>query len=1139
MGTLVPVLDRVHQIAARMFLETATDRELLARFVADRDQNAFAAIVERHGPMILNLCRRIIGDTHLAEDAFQATLLVFARKAHSLKNPDAIGNWLYGAARKVALRAHQNRRRSRQAPRTELPAPVDPLAEISGRELIQLIETEIFRLPETYRTPLVLCTLEGFTINDVARQTRSTPASVRNRLARGRSQLAARLGRRGLSLPAALAALFAIPRLSLSAALRQASFAAVSEAVPASATIQALALGTTAFVTKMKLACAAMLVAGIVGFGYALIPAQIEPASPMPAPPIKTESEAQFVAFKTGEDQYGDPLPEGAIARFGTVRFRNVSAGPIVFSPDGRYVATSPDGVVLRDVLTGKVVRTLPSDGRAGISFSPDSKRLLVQNRGKSESIWDLESGKKAQQIGPGGGVFVQDGKRVIQVDWQGFDVSEIRLLDSATGKQIAKTKFNQPAHLWTASPAGDLVALAVAVSDNSQRIALVDVVTGNELELGDFAKSVGKVCGFVFSSDGRLLIIAGGKGVAVWDVATRKEIRLWRQRSDSPPVISADGKRIAWTGYDNQLGIAYVWAVDVKGGKPWHVGAPTNEFDAPAFSPDGKFLAVLDDGHALQFRDVATGKEIRPLAAHSGLVGGSMFTADGKHLITRDRNRVLVWDKVTTRLLRRYPDDLPEGERLFNSNAKTQGGLITVDSADVLRVRNLVTGETDLQLAGKHGFVGGAAGPAHASVDGKSAAIVGKDGDIRVYDLTTGQVRFQFDPEAPVWDADLSANGRYLQVSCQGRVKGELFVVDTSTGKEVDPKTIAAPPPKRLVEASEGRMFPVGMDALDWLQRQNLLDVTGKPLKVDWNMVGGKIYAPPNGRYIAVHHATGRRGEINDDEANTKIFIQIWDAETKKPLAHFNPQPILGEFALFSPNGRMLAVAGTHVISVWEVATGRERMHLRGHFGWITSLCFTPDGRGVVSGGDDTQVLLWDFTKRSPDGVWKTIQLSPQRLRELWKTLAGEDAAVAHRAIWELAADPDGTVKFIADELAPAKMPEASQVAKLIEQLSADRFTDREKAAHELLISGELVLPTIVKALNNAKDEEQRDRLQRILQELERTELRGSRLRQVRAIEVLEYIGTQESRNLLELLSRGDSKATSTKEAKFALGRY
>jgi RNA polymerase sigma factor (sigma-70 family) len=203
------VLRYIRQSVARSVPETS-DAALVREIVSGRGEGAFAALMERHGPLVLHVCRRVLGPGNDAEDAFQATFLVLARKAARIRRPQAVSAWLYGVARRVALKARSARaRRERQfEPLVKSPADrrPDPLAEISTRELLQIFEEELWRLPERNRLPVILCCLEGRTLEEAARQLGWTQGSVKGRLERGRARLHDRLLRRGLALSAALTA---------------------------------------------------------------------------------------------------------------------------------------------------------------------------------------------------------------------------------------------------------------------------------------------------------------------------------------------------------------------------------------------------------------------------------------------------------------------------------------------------------------------------------------------------------------------------------------------------------------------------------------------------------------------------------------------------------------------------------------------------------------------------------------------------------------------------------------------------------------------------------------------------------------------------------------------------------------------
>jgi RNA polymerase sigma factor (sigma-70 family) len=181
-----------------------SDAQLLARFAARRDETAFAELLQRHGGMVLGVCRRLLGDRHEAEDAFQATFLVLARKAGAGGWRDSVAGWLQAVARRVALKARSAaaRRRHRVAELTEEPCARQPEEE-AWADVRPVLDEELSRLPESYRTPLVLCYLEGKTNEEAARLLGRPVGTVWYQLSRGREMLRRRLGRRGVQLTAA------------------------------------------------------------------------------------------------------------------------------------------------------------------------------------------------------------------------------------------------------------------------------------------------------------------------------------------------------------------------------------------------------------------------------------------------------------------------------------------------------------------------------------------------------------------------------------------------------------------------------------------------------------------------------------------------------------------------------------------------------------------------------------------------------------------------------------------------------------------------------------------------------------------------------------------------------------------------
>jgi RNA polymerase sigma-70 factor (ECF subfamily) len=177
-----------------------TDADLVGSFVAARDPAAFEVLVRRHGPMVLGVCRRVLGRGPDAEDAFQATFLVLVRRADALARPSLIANWLYGVALRVARKARVlvRRRCDRERPITDMPSP-DHNHPTAWRDLRDALDEELNRLPDNCRAPVVLCHLEGRTLDAAARQLGWPKGTVAGRLSRARDLLRRRLSRRGVA----------------------------------------------------------------------------------------------------------------------------------------------------------------------------------------------------------------------------------------------------------------------------------------------------------------------------------------------------------------------------------------------------------------------------------------------------------------------------------------------------------------------------------------------------------------------------------------------------------------------------------------------------------------------------------------------------------------------------------------------------------------------------------------------------------------------------------------------------------------------------------------------------------------------------------------------------------------------------
>jgi RNA polymerase sigma factor (sigma-70 family) len=303
-----PILSYLRRIGGRPGDQGVTDRELLGRFVARRDEAAFELLLWRYGPMVRHVCLGVTRDHHEAEDAFQATFLVLARKARSVRRREALGSWLYRVAYRIALRArYQALRRAVHEKHgldlRELPHEAPPAEAVAVDELRLLLE-EVNRLPAKYRTPVILCYLEGKTHEEAARQLGWPKGTVSGRLARARAALRARLVRRGVALSAAAltaalgageaGALAPLLRRTLSAAVGfGAGGAGAAGSLSGPAVLLAEGMLRTMFLSKLRVVVAVVFASVLLGSGAGLFArftvasgrpmARAEPADPGPA----------------------------------------------------------------------------------------------------------------------------------------------------------------------------------------------------------------------------------------------------------------------------------------------------------------------------------------------------------------------------------------------------------------------------------------------------------------------------------------------------------------------------------------------------------------------------------------------------------------------------------------------------------------------------------------------------------------------------------------------------------------------------------------------------------------------------------------------------------------------------------------
>jgi RNA polymerase sigma factor (sigma-70 family) len=306
------------------------DRALIGRFAAERDEAAFASLVRRHGVMVLGVCRRAIGDAHLAEDAFQATFLVLARNPSAAAGALSVAGWLFGVARRVGLAAGRSQRRREQRERRAGDvSPPRPRPDFD--DLLRVLDEELAALPARYRDPLIACFIREQTHDEAARQLGWSLSTLRRRLDRAKGLLRARLTRRGATLSAGLLAGVLVPTAS-------AAVPSVAVDGPVSPSVERLAAAGLCGASAMK----AAVVLGVLLFGglaaaagWGPGPAAAGGVGPLPAPraaapvPVPAREWATVkcrVLFPAGR-----AVPKPAEVPPGEIKDRGAFTGPVLF----------------------------------------------------------------------------------------------------------------------------------------------------------------------------------------------------------------------------------------------------------------------------------------------------------------------------------------------------------------------------------------------------------------------------------------------------------------------------------------------------------------------------------------------------------------------------------------------------------------------------------------------------------------------------------------------------------------------------------------------------------------------------------------------------------------------------------------
>jgi WD40 repeat protein len=820
-------------------------------------------------------------------------------------------------------------------------------------------------------------------------------------------------------------------------------------------------------------------------------------------------------------DRLGDPLPEGALARLGTERFR-MDGFLAALSPDGKLLAVADgwEAVRLLDAVTGRELRRLtagsmPSCGP--LLFTPDSRRLAV-GRFRGLHIFDVV-GDGVDRLELGGDkhlavAFSADGKVLASGTMDDPGNCAVAVWEVASGKRLARFGV-LPASFGglirvSLSADGNLLAawgMSRGRRDHDEMprsVRLWDVAAGKELR--QIETDDGMVWEAALSPDGRTLGVLEGPGqVSTWEVATGRLLRRWAGRECNGALLcfSPDGKVLA-AGVDG--GVVQLW--EIASGRRLAVPpGPACDLFGLAFLPGGQILAAGRNGRALRLWEVLTGRERTPRGGPVSAVESLGLSPDGRTLFSAGSDGVRRWD-------------LPSG---------SEGQFLPTPPIE----RNCVMA------------------PLALSPDGRFALCGALYGDLwRVVEVAAGREIFSIDRQREVEEKDrlratitrtrafaFSADGSRLAVfGGDGFTGGKalLRVWDVVTGEEL--QALKTEGDERLCVAlsSDGRRAVTV--ATSAFRRPCVLRV--------WDLGTGKTVCRGEARDCGIDQIAFSADGVLLASAGWQRGIRLWDAATGTVVREFEGGgELVTAGPIFSPDDRLLATSVTphkgqeaH-LRVWELASGKVRCEFRGHRGAVHALAFSPDCRILVSGGQDTTVLLWDVA--TPPGlvIRPGARLTPPELASLWFDLEG-DAHAAHRALARLAASPTDAVGLVRRELKPVAALEPKEVERLIADLDAESFEARQKAGAVLAQAGRAIRPALVRALAANPSAEKRQRLRELLDALSEVAPPPGMVRPIRAVELLERIGTPEARQALQALAGGAAEASLTLQAQAALRR-
>ncbi len=826
----------------------------------------------------------------------------------------------------------------------------------------------------------------------------------------------------------------------------------------------------------------------------------------------------------------GEPLPTGAVARLGDVRFwwKNCYLSSLVFSPDSKTLAVTADrypyerleepAIRLLEIPSGwerhRLGKLPPAMKTA--AFSPDGQSLAGVHSSADGlslrlSVWDLAKGARRYSFDLGNQqspavAYSPDGRCLASTADK-----TVSLRDAATGQELRRLEGHASEIVALAfSPDGKILASSGKPSDGSNfrgemtshrgTLRLWDIASGKSIHEIDYSGQ-SALQALHFSRDGKSLAAWQRQGdILLYETETGNAIRTIRGKF-STAAFSADGKLLATGGTTIRL-----W--ELPTGRELRSFPGSTAMRLLAMSPDGKMLAAVEgeQGGRLRLWDVVRGEEIVPYQGHRSAVQSLSGTADGRTLISAGADGTIrIWD-VAERTQQRV---LEERKANFRSVVVSPDGqtIAAMDAKDAVTFWS-ATGE-------KLGhFPGNGQGNSFGrwpslkpllafSTDSRTAFAGRADGVLRL------------------WEAGPAKAPRILRADEDGGIP-----------------TVLAPDGALVASIGRSGRLGNGSDALHLRRLGSGMEV--HQIKGEGSVSFWTAAFSPDSRILAVSRSW--RDEFHGHLSGHRLLF--WEAASGKPFLSIN-LPQWAPTLAFSPDGKLLATANgvypfesDRTIRIWDVTTGKLLEQLTGHGSEVNALLFSPDGRRLFSGAADGTILIWDTRWPHPQSRRTRGELTAEQLRSAWEDLASADAAQAFRSLRDLAADPRHAVPFLREHLPKPPPLDPQRIARLIVELDNDDFAVRENARRELEKQDENAEEALRKTLQNRPSLEVRRRVEALLERLHPFPARAEQLQMSRAMLALEWMDAPEARQLIEELARGTPGARLTREAKAAQQR-